>query len=78
MDIEATPVAKDIWHIVGQSEFWVVAIELVAHTSTDQYGNTVDEEGKFGMKQNIRITHPSNIMFANESGFSTSQRKMAM
>jgi hypothetical protein len=49
-----------------------IAIELVAHTSTDKYGNTVDEEGQFGMKQNIQITHPSYIMFADESGFSTS------
>ncbi len=30
-----------------------IAIELVVHTSTDQYGNTVDEEDQFGMKQNI-------------------------
>ena len=52
-----------------------IAIELVLHTSTDQYGNTVDEEDQFGMKQNIRITHPSYIMFANESGFSTWQKK---
>ena len=49
--------------------------KLVAHTSTDQYSNTVDEEGQCGMKQNIRITHPSYIMFADESGFSTSQKK---
>ena len=52
-----------------------IAIELVAHTSTDQYGNTVDEEGQFGMKQNSQITHPSYIMFADESGFSTLQKK---
>ncbi len=52
-----------------------IAIELVTHTFTDIYGNTVDEDNCFGLKQNIQISHPSYIMFANESGFSTSQKK---
>ena len=52
-----------------------IAIELVTHTFTDQYGNTVDEDNRFGLQQNIQIIHPSYIMFADESGFSTSQKK---
>jgi hypothetical protein len=52
-----------------------LAIELVEHTFMDKYSNTVDEESRFSMKQNIRITYPSYIMFADESGCSTSQKK---
>ena len=52
-----------------------IAIELAEHTFTDQYGNTTDEEGRFGLKQDIRVIHPSYILFANESGFSTLQKK---
>ena len=52
-----------------------IAIELAEHTFTDQYGNTTDEEGRFGLKQDIRVIHPSYILFADESGFSTSQKK---
>ena len=69
---------KDLLSIIMTGQHWKTsnrAIELVVHTSTDQFGNTVDEEDQFGMKQNIRITHPSYIMFADESGFSTSQKK---
>ncbi len=52
-----------------------IAIELEGHTFTDQYGCATDEEGRFGLKQDIQIIYPSHIMFANESGFSTSQKK---
>ncbi len=34
-----------------------------------------DETKRFGLKQNIKITKPEWILFANESGFNTSQKK---
>jgi hypothetical protein len=43
-----------------------MAIEWVTHTFTGPYGNTVDENNRFGMRQNIQIIHPSYIMFADE------------
>ena len=38
-------------------------------------GNPVYEAKHFGLKQSIKITKPGWILFADESGFSTSQKK---
>jgi hypothetical protein len=42
---------------------------------TDARGNTVDEAECYGHVQNIKITKPDSILMADESGFSTSQKK---
>jgi hypothetical protein len=42
---------------------------------TDFYGNPTDEANKYGHAQNNRITHPGWVLMADESGFSTSQKK---
>ena len=52
-----------------------VAIELQTPIFTDIDGNPVDEAERFGMKQKIKITKPGWILFADESGFSTAQKK---
>ena len=52
-----------------------VAVSLPTPVFTDFYGNPVDESERFGLKQSIKITKPGWILFADESGFSTSQRK---
>lgn len=52
-----------------------VANELQTPIFTDIDGNPVDEAKQFGMKQKIKITTPEWILFADESGFSTAQKK---
>ena len=52
-----------------------VAIALQTPIFTDVDGNPVDESERFGMKQAIKITKPGWILFADESGFSTAQKK---
>ena len=52
-----------------------VAIELQTPIFTDIDGNPVDEAERFGMKLKIKVTKPGWILFADESGFSTAQKK---
>jgi hypothetical protein len=53
-----------------------VAVTLQNPIFTDINGKPEDDETKrFGLKQNIKITKPEWILFANESGFNTSQKK---
>jgi hypothetical protein len=53
-----------------------VAVTLQNPIFTDINGKPKDDETKrFGLKQNIKITKPEWILFANESGFNTSQKK---
>ena len=53
-----------------------VAVALSSPIYTDLEGNQVlDESLRVGLKQEIMITKPSYILFADESGFSTSQKK---
>ena len=51
------------------------AISLQIPIFTDIDGNPVDETKPFGQKQSIKITKPGWILFADESGFATSQKK---
>ena len=41
---------------------------------TDKEGTEVDESERFGLIQDILITHPNYLLFANESGLNTSQK----
>ncbi len=52
-----------------------IVISLQIPIFTDIDGNPVDERKHFGLKQSIKITKPGWILFANESGFATSQKK---
>ena len=52
-----------------------VAILLDEPIYTDIRGNVVEETEYFGLLQNMKITKPSFVVFADESGFSTSQNK---
>ena len=53
-----------------------VAVTLQNLIFTDINGNPKDDETKrFRLKQNIKITKSEWILFANESGFNTSQKK---
>jgi hypothetical protein len=52
-----------------------VAILLDEPIYTDIRGNVVEETERFGLLQHMTITKPSFIVFADESGFSTSQKK---
>ncbi len=51
-----------------------IAVTLQNPIFTDINGKPKDDETKrFGLKQNIEITKPKWILFADESGFNTSQ-----
>ncbi len=52
-----------------------IAVELQTPIFTDIDDNPVDGAEQFGMKQKIKITTPGWILFADESGFSTAQKK---
>ena len=52
-----------------------VAFLLDKPIYTDLQGTLVDETECFGLIQHMKITKPSFIAFADESGFSTSQKK---
>jgi len=52
-----------------------VAIHLDNPVFTDRDGKEVEEDERFGLKQDIKITHPHYIMFADETGCNTSQKK---
>ena len=52
-----------------------VAINLDYPVFTDRDGKEVEEDERFGLKQDIKITHPHYIMFADETGCNTSQKK---
>ncbi len=51
-----------------------VAVSLLTPMFTDFYGNPVNESECFGLKQSIKTTKPGWILFADESGFYTSQK----
>jgi hypothetical protein len=51
-----------------------VAVYLEVKIFTDREGNVVDEEFAYGFAQDIKITHPDYILFANEVGCNTSQK----
>jgi hypothetical protein len=56
-----------------------VALTLQNPIFPDINGKPKDDETKrFRLKQNIKITKPEWILFANESGFNTSQKKDGM
>ena len=42
---------------------------------TDREGNEVEESEAFGFKQDIKIDHPDYLLFGDESGCSTNQKK---
>ena len=52
-----------------------VAINLDNPVFTYRSGKEVEEDERFGLKQDIKITHPHYIMFADETGCNTSQKK---
>jgi hypothetical protein len=52
-----------------------VALALSEPIFTDMHANVVDESCRFGLAQYITISSPNYILFADESGFSTSQKK---
>ena len=52
-----------------------IAIKLDVPVFTDRHGNEVDENNRFGLKQDIKITHPHYLIFADESGCNTNQKK---
>jgi len=52
-----------------------VALNLDNPMFTDYNGIEVEEDERFGLKQDIKITHLHYIMFADETGCNTSQRK---
>ena len=41
---------------------------------TDREGNNVNESDRFGLIQDILITHPHYLIFADKSGFNTPRR----
>jgi hypothetical protein len=52
-----------------------VACGLSEHIFTDMHANVVDEPRRFGLAQSIAISSANYILFADESGFSASQKK---
>ena len=42
---------------------------------TDRHGNVVNEDQRFGRIQNIRMKHADYVLFADESGCNTDQKK---
>lgn len=52
-----------------------IAIHLQTPVFTDCDGNEVDESEKVGYAQDIKITHKHYLLFADECGCSTSQKK---
>ena len=52
-----------------------LAFVLDCPVYTDVEGNEVTEDERFGKKQEIKITHPHYVVFANETGCNTSQKK---
>ena len=42
---------------------------------TDRKGNIVQETERFGLRQDIHIEHPDYLLFADESGVTTNQKK---
>ena len=52
-----------------------VAINFDEPMFIDRNGREVEEDKRFGLKQDMKITHPHYIMFANETGCNTSQKK---
>ena len=42
---------------------------------TDRVGNEVEESQRFGLKQDTKIIRPEYLLFADETGCSTSQKK---
>lgn len=52
-----------------------VAEFLEEEVWTDRDGNVVEEKLAYGLSQNIKITHPHYIIFGDETGFNTSQKK---
>ena len=50
-----------------------IAIKFDVHVFTDRQGNKFDEENCFGLEQDIKITHPHYLIFADESGCNTNQ-----
>ena len=52
-----------------------IAERLVAPIFTDRDGNEVEESQRFGLKQGTKITRPEYLLFADETGCSTSQKK---
>ena len=75
-DWTTLPNIKQMYEVIyDEMEDAGVAIELQTPIFTDIDGNPVDEAKQFGMKQKIKITTPEWILFADESGFSTAQKK---
>jgi len=52
-----------------------IAVELDVPVYTDRDGKEVGECERFGLKQNVKITHPHYLAFADESGCNTNQKK---
>ena len=52
-----------------------VALALSEPIFTDMHANVVDKSSQFGLVQSITISSTHYILFAEESGFSTSQKK---
>ena len=63
--------------IYNYNEFVDARIAIIRDVPvfTDRHGNEVEESEKFGEEQNIKITHPHYLLFADETGCSTSQKK---
>ena len=49
-----------------------IAERLAAPIYTDRVGNEVEESQRFGLKQDTKITRPEYLLFADETGCSTS------
>ena len=52
-----------------------IAIKLDVPVYTDREGNPCEEHEAYGLAQNIKITHPGSIVFADEVGCQCNQKK---
>ena len=52
-----------------------VAVVREEPVFTDREGNIVEESKAFGLLQDIEVTHPEYILFGDETGCNTSQKK---
>ena len=45
-----------------------LAVKLDTPVFTDRHGKEVEEGKRFGLQQDIKITHPHMLIFGDESG----------
>ena len=61
--------------VYGEIKDAGVAVKIKTTVFTDHDRNEVSEKGLFGLEQNIEISKSDYFLFADETGYNTSQDK---